>query len=70
MFEEWTMDFRWVLDAVESQRAAMLATDGDGLAALLFAATFPERTAHWRSSIASRRSGDTATTQQVYRRMC
>jgi class 3 adenylate cyclase/pimeloyl-ACP methyl ester carboxylesterase len=43
-FEEWTMDFRWVLDAVESKQAAFLATDGDGLAALLFAATFPERT--------------------------
>ncbi|MGB2939695.1 MAG: adenylate/guanylate cyclase domain-containing protein [Candidatus Dormiibacterota bacterium] len=43
-FEEAAMDFRWVLDAAESERAAFLATEGGGWTAMLFAATFPERT--------------------------
>ncbi|MDP9326072.1 MAG: alpha/beta hydrolase, partial [Candidatus Dormibacteraeota bacterium] len=41
--EEWSMDLRWVLDAAQSERAAVLATDGSGALALLSAASFPER---------------------------
>jgi class 3 adenylate cyclase/pimeloyl-ACP methyl ester carboxylesterase len=41
--EEWSSDFRWVLDAVRSERAAALATDGGGWLALMSAASFPER---------------------------
>ena len=41
--EEWSMDFRWVLDAVQSERAAVLATDGGGWLALMSAASFPAR---------------------------
>jgi class 3 adenylate cyclase/pimeloyl-ACP methyl ester carboxylesterase len=42
--EEWTMDIRWVMDAVASERAAYLATELGGILGILFAATFPERT--------------------------
>jgi class 3 adenylate cyclase/pimeloyl-ACP methyl ester carboxylesterase len=43
-FEEEAMDFRNVLDAIGSGRASIFATDAGGWAAILFAATFPERT--------------------------
>lgn len=43
-FEEEASDFRWVLDAVGSDRAAVSALEGGGWGALLFAAAFPERT--------------------------
>lgn len=42
--EEWAMDFRWVLDAVGSQRAAFMSSHDFVSLLLLFAATFPERT--------------------------
>jgi class 3 adenylate cyclase/pimeloyl-ACP methyl ester carboxylesterase len=41
--EEWCMDFRWILDAAQSERAAVLATDGGGTIALMSGASFPER---------------------------
>lgn len=41
--EEWTEDIRAVLDAVGSERAAILAAVDAGPVALLFAATHPER---------------------------
>ena len=41
--EEWCMDFRWILDAAQSERAAVLSTDGGGYLALMSAASFPER---------------------------
>lgn len=42
--EEWSMDFHWLLDAADSERAAFLAVEAGGWAALFFAATFPDRT--------------------------
>ena len=42
--EEWASDLRWALDAAGSERAAVLAMEGTSWAALLFAASFPERT--------------------------
>ena len=44
-WEEWADDMRVVLDAVGSERAAILATLDGGPMAMLFAATYPERTA-------------------------
>lgn len=43
--EEWVMDYRWVLDAAGSERAAFLAVQDLGLAVLPFAAMAPERIA-------------------------
>jgi pimeloyl-ACP methyl ester carboxylesterase len=43
--EEWMDDARTVLDAAGSERAALLAANESGAVALLFAATYPERTA-------------------------
>jgi len=43
--EEWGDDVRAVMDAANSPRAALLAHSGGGPMAILFAATFPERTA-------------------------
>jgi class 3 adenylate cyclase/pimeloyl-ACP methyl ester carboxylesterase len=43
-WEEWVMDLGAVLDSVGSDRAALLADGGHGIAFLTFAATFPERT--------------------------
>lgn len=43
--EEWMDDARTVLDAVGSERAALLAANESGPVAMLFAATYPERTA-------------------------
>lgn len=42
--EPWMDDFTAVLDAVGSQRAALVATGASGPVATLFAATHPERT--------------------------
>jgi len=42
--EEWIDDMRAVLDAVGSERTALLSGLGASLMALLFAATYPERT--------------------------
>ena len=42
--EEWTTDFKFVLDAVGSERAALVHASDMGPPGLLFAATFPERT--------------------------
>ena len=44
-WEEWADDMRVVFDAVGSERAAILATLDGGPMAMLFAATYPERTA-------------------------
>jgi len=38
-----TEDLRCVLDAVQSERAVVVASDGAGFGAVLFASTFPER---------------------------
>jgi len=43
-WEEWAEDLRAVLDAVGSQRTAILAEVDAGPIAILFAATYPERT--------------------------
>ena len=42
-WEDWTEDVRAVLDAVGSQRAAVMAVQDTGPMAILFAATQPER---------------------------
>ncbi|HLX34085.1 MAG TPA: adenylate/guanylate cyclase domain-containing protein [Candidatus Limnocylindrales bacterium] len=42
--EEWMDDIRAVLDAVGSERTALLGGIGAGYLAILFAATYPERT--------------------------
>ncbi|MEP6660951.1 MAG: alpha/beta fold hydrolase [Acidimicrobiales bacterium] len=42
--EQWMEDTRVVLDAVGSERAAVLGMSGGGAVAVLFAATYPERT--------------------------
>jgi class 3 adenylate cyclase len=42
--EEWMDDLRAVLDAVGSERAALLACVAGGYMAMLFGATYPERT--------------------------
>jgi class 3 adenylate cyclase len=44
-WEEWADDMRVVLDAVGSERAAIMAWLDGGPMAMLFAATYPERTA-------------------------
>lgn len=44
--EEWMDDVLLVMDAVGSERAALLGWDVGGMFSLLFAATFPERTSH------------------------
>ena len=44
-WEEWADDMRIVLDAVGSERAAIMAMLDGGPTAMLFAATYPERTA-------------------------
>jgi class 3 adenylate cyclase len=44
-WEEWADDMRVVLDAVGSRRAAIMAWLDGGPMAMLFAATYPERTA-------------------------
>lgn len=44
-WEEWADDMRVVFDAVGSERAAILASLDGGPMAMLFAATYPERTA-------------------------
>ena len=44
VLEESMMDMKWVLDAVDSQRAALLASEYGGLWSAFFAATFPDRT--------------------------
>ena len=43
--EEWMDDLRAVMDAVGSERAAVVASMGGGYLATVFAATYPERTA-------------------------
>jgi DNA-binding SARP family transcriptional activator/pimeloyl-ACP methyl ester carboxylesterase len=42
--EDWMEDTRVVLDAVGSEQAAVLGVTAGGLIAILFAATYPERT--------------------------
>ena len=42
--EEWAADWQWVLEAVESQSAALFATGEGGGSVPFFAATHPERT--------------------------
>jgi pimeloyl-ACP methyl ester carboxylesterase len=42
--ENWMKDTRVVLDAVGSERAAVLGVTAGGLISILFAATYPERT--------------------------
>lgn len=42
--EQWAQDAIAVLDAVSSERAALFATGGGGLVALMLCATHPERT--------------------------
>ncbi len=44
MWEEWAEDLRSVLDAVGSESAGIIATLDGGPTAIMFAATFPERT--------------------------
>ena len=44
-WEEWADDMRVVFDAVGSERAAIMASLDGGPPAMLFAATYPERTA-------------------------
>ena len=44
-WEEWADDMRVVLDTVASERAAIMAWFDGGPMAMLFAATYPERTA-------------------------
>jgi class 3 adenylate cyclase len=44
-WEQWADDMRLVLDTVGSERAAIMASFDGGPMALLFAATYPERTA-------------------------
>jgi class 3 adenylate cyclase len=44
-WEEWADDMRVVLDTVASERAAVMAWFDGGPMAMLFAATYPERTA-------------------------
>jgi class 3 adenylate cyclase len=44
-WEQWADDMRLVLDAVGSERAAIMASWDGGPMAMLFAATYPERTA-------------------------
>lgn len=44
-WEEWADDMRVVFDAVGSERAAIMASLDGGPMAMLFAATYPERTA-------------------------
>jgi class 3 adenylate cyclase len=44
-WEQWADDMRLVLDAVGSERAAIMAWFDGGPMAMLFAATYPERTA-------------------------
>jgi hypothetical protein len=44
--EEWMDDVRVVMDAVGSERAALIAHSGGGTMAMLFAATFPARVTH------------------------
>jgi class 3 adenylate cyclase/pimeloyl-ACP methyl ester carboxylesterase len=43
--EQWMDDVRAVMDATDSERAALLGSGGGGLMTMLFAATYPERTA-------------------------
>ncbi|HUP91936.1 MAG TPA: adenylate/guanylate cyclase domain-containing protein [Solimonas sp.] len=43
-FEDWVEDLRCVLDAAESKQAAIFAERDAGGIAMLFAATYPERT--------------------------
>jgi class 3 adenylate cyclase/pimeloyl-ACP methyl ester carboxylesterase len=43
--EQWMDDVRAVMDGAESKRAAILGSGGGGLMSMLFAATYPERTA-------------------------
>ena len=43
--EQWMDDVRAVMDAADSERAALLGSGGGGLMTMLFAATYPERTA-------------------------
>lgn len=42
--EQWIDDIRAVMDATGSQQTALLGSGGGGLMAIVFAATFPERT--------------------------
>ena len=42
--QDWVEDTRTVLDAVGSERPAVLGMSGGGAVAMLFAATYPERT--------------------------
>jgi class 3 adenylate cyclase len=44
--EPWMDDLNAVLDAVDSDTAALLGWDAGGMLAMLFAATFPERASH------------------------
>lgn len=44
-FEDWLDDLRSVMDAVDSERAALYGAADGGAVATLFAATYPERTA-------------------------
>lgn len=44
--EEWVDDVRAVMDAVGSERAAVVGISEGGTTAVLFAATYPERTTH------------------------
>lgn len=43
-FDEWVADLRWVLDAIGSDKAAIMGAEANGFWAMMFAATFPERT--------------------------
>ena len=43
--EQWMDDVRAVMDVADSRRAALLGSGGGGLTSMLFAATYPERTA-------------------------
>ena len=44
--ETWTADIRTVMDAVGSERAAIVGGHTGGSPAMLFAASYPERTSH------------------------
>ena len=42
--EEWTTDFRYVMDAASSDRTALMGVGESGPGLMMFAAAFPERT--------------------------
>jgi class 3 adenylate cyclase len=42
--EQWSSDIGWVLDALGSERAAMLGAAEGGIAVIMYAASHPERT--------------------------